>query len=706
MIYQSQNFRLESDDDVITLWLDFRSQASHSVNLPILNELSLLLDRLGGLPAPAAIVIRSRNPRSFLEELDVLELARMGSPLELAALARRGQEVVRKISELPATKIAMIEGRCAGFGLEVALACSNRLIVDSKETWLECSDLARGLIPFCGGTLRLPQIVGIRKALRLWLNMEVVCPVEALSIGLADLLTKPESAGIDLMTCLNRVRQCRNGCPGRIFRRLRTRVSNALFGLWVLRQARKAAGHSPAEAELVRCVGISCASEGEGLVAEQAALSHLGGLPETRYLLNFHHQAATPLRLSPEPVNPVPALPKRIGIVGAGPHGVQLARHLALRGHEIVVQERAANRGVKPFSKFGERVHITSEWVGFDRADFVIEAVTEDPGEKQNIFHKLEELVRTRTMLATTSTTIRVETLQAESRRPQRILGLHLPNLVGRSPVAEVVSTEFTHAENVAALSEWVRHWGFAPIRVADRPGRLVTLIRHHYLSEGVALVAEGLPAQKIDAACRSFGMTRGPLEWCDEIGFEQLSEQTAHLQMARNDGFARNLLFQRLIPYGCVGKVVGEGFYRYGLARRPNELARMLLWQDFDEDALTAYTFDAEAAMRDGIERVILRTVNEAAAALSEEPDSDPATVDLALAFGLGWAPQRGGPLRYADDFGIGRVVEKLAEFAERFGPRFSPCDELIRRSEAGETFYPCESPSGGKVLSWRVAI
>ena len=114
-----------------------------------------------------------------------------------------------------------------------------------------------------------------------------------------------------------------------------------------------------------------------------------------------------------------------------------------------------------------------------------------------------------------------------------------------------------------------------------------------------------------------------------------------------------------------------------------------MVLWQDFDEDATAPYMFDPQEALRVGTERVVLRTVNAAAEALAEEPDSDPGTVDLALAFGMGWAPGRGGPLRYADAIGLPAMVDRLALLAERYGPRFAPCDELVRRAEAGETFY-----------------
>ena len=131
-----------------------------------------------------------------------------------------------------------------------------------------------------------------------------------------------------------------------------------------------------------------------------------------------------------------------------------------------------------------------------------------------------------------------------------------------------------------------------------------------------------------------------------------------------------------------------------------------MVLWQDLDEDAHAPYVFDPEAAIREGIERAVLGTINEAAAALADEPDSDPATVDVALAFGMGWAPSRGGPFRHADGLGLPAVVERLSSFAERFGPRYTPCDELVRRAEAGETFHggpPAEARV--RAPAWRAA-
>jgi 3-hydroxyacyl-CoA dehydrogenase/enoyl-CoA hydratase/3-hydroxybutyryl-CoA epimerase len=478
---------------------------------------------------------------------------------------------------------------------------------------------------------------------------------------------------------------------------------------------------------LLGAIAAGRSSEGEGLATERAALSRLAATDSTRNLLAMYRHAGVAGREFSELPSPVPDVPRRIGIVGTRDEAIALACRLGMLGHEVVIQaadpaevesvgRRVAGQatawcrrgGPSPAGshRLGQAVRATASWAGYEDADLVIEMGDEDLGVKRNLFHELERRVRPRVILATAGVSVSVESVQAEAARPSRVAGLNFPNWNGRRPVAEVVGTGLTDPATVSALAGRARQWGFTPIRVADRPGRLVAHVRHAYLSEGVALVAEGLPAHGIDRGCRRFGMARGPLEWCDEIGLEPLAELTAQLQLARGDGFGRNLLFQRLIPYGCVGKAVGEGFYRYGWRRRTSQLARMVLWHDLDEDARAPYIFDPDEALREGVERVLLRTVNEAAAALADEPDSDPATVDLALAFGMDWAPHQGGPLRYADTLGLAAVVDRWALFAERFGRRFTPSDELVRRAEAGETFYggpPVESSAPAR--AWRMA-
>jgi len=152
----------------------------------------------------------------------------------------------------------------------------------------------------------------------------------------------------------------------------------------------------------------------------------------------------------------------------------------------------------------------------------------------------------------------------------------------------------------------------------------------------------------------------------------------------------------------GWTGRGGGQGFYRYrGRKRKVNEIARMLIWRDVDEDVVAHYIFDPAEFLREGVKRLVLRTVNEAAACLGDEYSAGPATIDLAMTLGAGWAPHRGGPLRYADEIGVSSIVEQLYFLADRFGKRFRPCEELQERGEAGESFHGTLAPMIGQQLA-----
>src|SRR5262249_10036473 len=161
-----------------------------------------------------------------------------------------------------------------------------------------------------------------------------------------------------------------------------------------------AAAPATAESELLIAVTSGCASEGDGLAAERAAIARLAGSDSTRRRLELHRRAGVPVRVFPEPINPVQPLPKRVGIVGSGELPAFLAGRLARRGHEVVFQHLATGLTAV---RIDPAVNTTSEWVGFDNAELVIEAAAEDAGVKRNLFHQLESRVRPRVPLVTAS---------------------------------------------------------------------------------------------------------------------------------------------------------------------------------------------------------------------------------------------------------------------------------------------------------------
>jgi 3-hydroxyacyl-CoA dehydrogenase/enoyl-CoA hydratase/3-hydroxybutyryl-CoA epimerase len=160
-------------------------------------------------------------------------------------------------------------------------------------------------------------------------------------------------------------------------------------------------------------------------------------------------------------------------------------------------------------------------------------------------------------------------------------------------------------------------------------------------------------------------------------------------MRTAHAGRFGTNRVFAWMCDRGWLGQKGGTGFYRYkGSAKPPNRIAELDIPMQLTGNVSGTHS-RREQAHR-ARERLVLLMVNEAAACLGEGSAAGPEIIDLAMVLGTGWAPHRGGPLRYADQRGLADVAHSLDELVKQHGPRFEPCAELRRRAENGEPFYP----------------
>ncbi|MCE9532822.1 MAG: enoyl-CoA hydratase/isomerase family protein [Planctomycetes bacterium] len=722
MLFESPSIRVERDDQIATLWLDRQDRADNRITISLLDELERALLAVRQSACLDLLVVRSAKSAGFCPGFDLDELSQFRTVEERASFAARGQQITQLLENLSpdVLTVAVLEGECRSAGLDLALACDYRVLLARPDAMLGFPEINLGLIPCWGATQRLPRLIGLGRALRMLEHGEMPRGHEILSWGLVDAMFSEKSFRIDLQAFLDRLQDAPRRLP--MPRSFASRLCDGLsLARWIAYGKVNRSLNDvfdkerPAARAILRAVQLGYSSVGEGLAAERTAFVELGKTDTCTHLLNQARRAAQPSRIHPEPINPVAPLPERIGIVGGGVLGSALACDLATRGRQIVLQEaneetlELANQRIETrlqemigqgrvsaseAEQTRKNIRRTIRWMGFEEAGFVIEAAEEDLGIKRGIFHELEQHVRPRTILVTAGSTVRVDAIQAELQRPGRVAGLHFLD-ANQSNLVEVVRAPGTDSGTIATLDAWMRTLGHTPILVSDRPGRLVRRVQLAYWSEAVLLVSEGMPPELIDRQVRRFGMAKGPLEEIDAFSFDSLARLVEEMQLARGDQFAGNLLLERMRAYGWNGCENREGFYRYRRGRaRPNSLARVVLWHDLPEDVIGHYVFDPEQALNDGVDRLVMRCINEVAACLAEEHDADPGTVDLALTLGANWAPHRGGPLRYADELGLNVVVERLAEFSERFGKRFEPCLELQRRAEAGESFYGSTVP------------
>jgi 3-hydroxyacyl-CoA dehydrogenase/enoyl-CoA hydratase/3-hydroxybutyryl-CoA epimerase len=301
-----------------------------------------------------------------------------------------------------------------------------------------------------------------------------------------------------------------------------------------------------------------------------------------------------------------------------------------------------------------ERLQSDVAGAGAAKADLVIEAIFENLEAKQALYKSLQEKMSAGALLATNTSSIRLEDLRAGLEAPQRFIGLHFFNPVAQLPLVEVIRCEDTEREALDISFGFVKGIGKLPLECKSSPGFVVNRILAPYMAEAMELAEDGVPLAEIDRAAEAFGMPMGPVELVDTVGIDVALHVSKVLGAAMNRPVPQKLA--DMVEAGQLGRKSGEGFYHWENGR-PVKPAVV-------ESAVTAEIED----------RLILPMVNEAVACLHDDVVSDADLLDAGVIFGTGFAPFRGGPINYARERGVEQVVARLNDLEKRYGERFTP--------------------------------
>jgi 3-hydroxyacyl-CoA dehydrogenase/enoyl-CoA hydratase/3-hydroxybutyryl-CoA epimerase len=712
--FQAETLRVDQQPDgSAVLWLDVPGRAINVLNRQIFADLDAALTSVSEETGITLLIVRSAKASGFLAGADLHQFAHVQTAADTSALSELGQTHFERLANLPIPVLAVIHGPCLGGGLELALACDYRLVVDQPGTQLGLPELELGLLPAWGGTQRLPRVVGVERALTMILLSRRLSPRDALRWGLADAVAvddrhiAPELQKLIEQAASEGKRQ-RTRLPGRTWRQ-RLLESNP-FGRRVLFKGmervlrRRVPDDMPAPREALEAVRVGV-SQGmqAGLAYEREAIGRLAMTPACRNLVGLFFQREEARKL-PASWKEAPQI-RRIGVVGAGTMGAGIAQLAAIRGCEVVLQEvneealgtgllkiavlfeKAVERGILTRDEMNRKLSSIkggTTWKGFDNVELVIEAAIEDLEAKRALFRELDRRTRPTAVLATNTSSLPVAALQEGLSHPERMAGMHFFNPVHKLPLVEIARTPRTNEPTLAAIARLAGALGKTPVVVKDSPGFVVNRILMPYLNEAVMLVGEGLSITQVDMVMTRFGMPIGPLELLDQVGLDVAAHIARAMQPAFGDRFPPNPAFELMRQHNWLGQKNGVGFYRYRGKKRLNELAqnalRAALPSGEDMGAYLPFAVRYQQAR----ERMVLLMVNEAARCVAEGLTDTPSSLDLAMVLGTGWAPHRGGPLHYADDRGLAEIVRVLTELAERHGPRFGPSAELRKVAES----------------------
>ncbi len=699
--------RLEVDRDRIARLVFDRPESS--VNLlsgGVLRRLDGLIAELESRIANGqivALVLQSGKPGTFIAGVDVHEISGVASQAVATEASATGQRIFRRLERLRVPTVACIDGTCLGGGTELALHCDHRVATDRGETKIGLPEVRLGILPGFGGCVRLPRVVGLQRALSLILSGKPVSGERAARLGLVDRVLPHHSLDRSLREFLADVIAGRvPRAEPRLTLRDRLLEGTAPGRKLVLGAARKRArsetkGFYPAPLRVIDVLERTRgAPPDEAYRVESEALGELLVGDVSRALVRVFLISQDAKKALPDPVFRAGRRVGSVAVIGAGTMGgaiAELAAASDLDTHLKDIDQGALDAGLRHAADlirkavkarvFSEeegglklaRITGTLSYEGLREVDLAIEAVVERMAVKQQVFRELEQVVSPDAVLATNTSSLSVSEIASRLDRPERAVGLHFFNPVHKMPLVEVIRGERTSDAALATAFRFALDTGKTPVVVADRPGFLVNRLLAPYLGEAGRLLELGAPVAAIDGALVDFGMPMGPCRLLDEIGLDVAGHAGRELAAAFGERLAPSRVLDRMVEDGRLGRKNGRGFYTYENGRETG----------VDETAPPLATSggapgSSPAGPEEIVSRCLLPMVNEAARALEEEVVASADLLDLAMIFGTGFPPFRGGLLRWADSEGLPSVRDRLLRYADELGERFRPAPLLER--------------------------
>jgi 3-hydroxyacyl-CoA dehydrogenase/enoyl-CoA hydratase/3-hydroxybutyryl-CoA epimerase len=633
-----KHWTLARDADGIA-WLTFdkADATTNTLSREALAELNEALDELER-NAPRGLVIRSGKANGFIAGADVTEFSEIHDAAGVREILSRGLATFDRVARTSYPTLALIRGYCLGGGLELALACRYRVVVDEPSTRLGLPEVMLGILPGWGGVARLPALIGAPAALDMMLTGKTVDARKAKRLGLADECVPPRIMD-------NTARGMLRTLPPR--RRLSFPLSLTQAPLarrYIAQNARKRVAkrarreHYPAPYTII---DLWERFDGQPLApaaGDPASIETLFATPTATNLIRVFHLQERLKALGKEAEADI----AHVHVVGAGTMGGDIAAWCALRGFTVTLQDQAPARIAPAIARAAKlyrdrlrdprRVRDALDRLvpdvagnGVARADVIIEAIFENEDAKRALFAALEAKAKPSAILATNTSSIPLETIATALRDPSRLIGLHFFNPVARMMLVEVVAGQDSDARELARGAAFVRAIDKLPLPVKSAPGFLVNRVLAPYLMTAMRAVDEGVAPEAVDEAAVAFGMPMGPIELADTVGLDIC---LAVGRMLGGDGEAPRRLAS-LVEGGNLGKKTGRGFYT---------------WVDGRAQKNANVTVPAGLGAR-----LVDPLVAEAKRALDEGIVSDSDLVDAGAIFGAGFAPFRGGPLHYA---------------------------------------------------------
>ncbi len=722
----TNTIRYERDaDGVVVLTMDDPNQSANTMNADYLASMEAAVERLENEKDDITGVVLTSAKKTFFaggDLGDILSIPADGADLAIETVDR-AKAPLRRLETLGKPVVAAIGGAALGGGLEIALGTHHRIVVDSPAIQLGLPEVGLGLLPGGGGIIRTVRMLGVANALMgVLLEGKRLRPGQALEIGLVDeLVTSPEDLLPAAKAWIAANPEASQPWDRKGYRMPGGTPSSPALGAnlpafpAMLRKQLKGAPY-PAPVAI-----MAAAVEGAGVDFDTASVieaRYFAGLATGQTAKNmiraffFDLQKANGLAKKygssdREPIG-------KVVVLGAGMMGAAIAYVCAKAGMEVVLKDldqAAAERGkgyseklvAKTVSRAAEgeardaaqakgdallaRITPTTDAAAAAGAQAVIEAVFEDPKVKAQVFAEIAPHIAPDALLCSNTSTLPITLLAEGVDRPADFIGLHFFSPVDKMPLVEIIKGEKTSEDALGRALALVSQIKKTPIVVNDSRGFFTSRVIGTFTNEGMALLAEGVPASTIEQASSQAGYPAPVLALMDELTLtlpRKIRDETR--QAAEAEGMklpahpADTVLDRMIDEYDRKGRSTGAGFYEYSGGKRAG------LWPGLKD----AFGGTTEIPLQDAIDRMLFAEAIETVKCLDEGVLETTTDANVGSILGIGFPGWTGGVARYMDQYpgGLPGFVARAEELAATYGERFTPPASLREKATSGGTY------------------
>ena len=602
--------------------------------------------------------------------------------------------------------VAAINGPALGGGLETALCCNYRIATEKSIVGLPEVNL--GLLPGAGGTQRLPRIVGPSQALKIMLSGVPVPAKKALDQGILDSISTGDLVE-DAISFLHKKLDETTEHPK--VRDLNEKLVEARGNENVMAEAKALASKSRkgqfAPGQIIKCVEAAI-EEGDfdaGMKKESDLFLECLLHPQREAMIHIFFGERTAGKILDVPKDTETQKIGSAGVVGSGTMGGGIAMNFANAGIPVIVldqDEKNLERGIgvieKNYQMMVDRGRLSQEmkdgvmslitpslnYEDLADCDIVVEAVYENLDLKQEIFKKLDDVVKGDAILASNTSGLDIDAISSVTNRPEKVVGTHFFSPANIMRLLEIVRGEKTSKETLATIMKLGKIIKKAAVMSLNAPGFIGNRMLFGYTQQANMLLLEGALPNQVDTALESFGMNMGPFRMMDLVGLD-LGWRARKL--AKLETPLTNKIADALCEQERFGQKNGKGFYNYSDgSRAPNPAPENeeIYVKVAEENGFTRRDISDEEI----VDRCILGLVNEGAKILEEGVAQRSSDMDIVYINGYGFPIWRGGPMFYANSIGLDKVLEKINKFAEKDEDFWKPADLLVALANDGGKF------------------